>query len=217
MAGDRPPAGLDRVFHLAEADNWPSIQRHGLLSAEALLDLPGVAAGDHARVRRHRAARTVLANGVVVRDQTPMPPDALRGCLRGMIPGQWYALLNGKVFFWADPERLARHLRACRRHDQIVMVLDAAALLARHGGRAAVSAFNTGNARRQPAVRGRATFVPYATWRDSAWRHEAVGLGTRERPRSHRPAELTVDHAVPDVMRFIVDTHPLKAGQGIAL
>ncbi|MGH6927237.1 MAG: DUF7002 family protein, partial [Dongiaceae bacterium] len=34
--------GITRVFHLAEAANWPSIKRHGVLSTRALLDLAGV-------------------------------------------------------------------------------------------------------------------------------------------------------------------------------
>lgn len=200
-----PHTSLTRVYHLAETDNWPSIQKHGLLCATALLGLAGNNDDDRNRVVRHRTTRTVLSNGAVVRDQTPMPPAALRLCLHDMAPDEWYALLNSKVFFWADVERLNRHLHACRRHPQVVMVLDAAALLSRYSERAAVSPFNTGNARRRPASRGRATFVPYLTWYASGWQHEATGLGTRPRSRSHRPAELTVDGAVPDVMDFVVD------------
>jgi hypothetical protein len=196
---------IGRLFHLAEAENWPSIQKHGLLSAVALLDLPGVTADDRARVTRHRSARTVLSNGTVVRDQGPMPPAALRRCLQGMTPEEWYALINARVFFWLDDERLARHLRACRRHAQVVIELDAPRFLVRHAARAAVSPFNTGNARRRPAFRGHSTFVPYATWLESGWQHEAAGLGRPARPRTHRPAELTVDHAVPDIMDFVRD------------
>jgi hypothetical protein len=217
MAGDRAVDALQQVYHLAEADNWPSIQRRGLLSAAALLDLPGVAAADRARVRDHRPARTVLANGLVVRDQTPMPPAALEHCLRDMTPAQWYALLNAKVFFWVDRDRLQRHLHACRRSAQVVIVLDAAALLRVHAARASLTPFNTGNARRQPALRGRATFVPYAAWREAGWQREADGLGTRPRPRGHRPAELAIDGAVPDAMRFVIETRAVAAGQDITL
>jgi hypothetical protein len=217
VSGEGAPVGLSRVYHLAEADNWPSIQQHGLLSATALLDLPGVTATDRAQVRAHRPARTVLANGLVVRDQTPMPPAALQRCLRGLTPGQWYALLNGKVFFWVDRDRLVRHMRACRRNPQVIMVLDAAALLDAYAARASVTPFNTGNARRRPALRGRSTFVPYTVWRDSGWRHEADGLGTGPRPRHLRPAELAIDGAVPDAMRFVIDTRAVAAGEAVAL
>jgi hypothetical protein len=93
------------------------------------------------------------------------------------------------------------------------MVLDAERLLARHGARAAVSPFNTGNARRRPASRGAATFVPYATWQQSGWVHEATALGTRSRPRSHPPAELAVDWAVPDALSFLVKVRHVAAGE----
>lgn len=215
----RPASGraITRIFHLAEADNWPSIEKRGLMSAAALLDLPGVTAEDKDRVRAHRAVRTVLGNGAVVRDQTPMPPAALQCCLHGMTPRQWYALLNTKVFFWVDPERLHRHLHACRRSAQVVMVMDATALLRTYAPQASVTPFNTGNARRKPAFRGRATFVPYAAWVRSGWQQETTALGTRPRPRNHRPAELTVDHAVPDAMRFVIDVRRVNPGQAITL
>jgi hypothetical protein len=209
-------AAITRVYHLAEADNWPSIQVHGLLSAQALLQLAGNTEADRHRVMRHRVSRTVLSNGTVVRDQGPMPPAALQRCLRGMTPAEWYALLNAKVFFWVDADRLNRHLRACRHHPQVVMVLDATRLLGRYAPRTAVSPFNTGNARRRPAPRGRETFVPYATWLESGWEREASGLGTSARSRSHPPAELTVDRSVPDAMDFVVDVRFPVAGESVA-
>lgn len=200
-----------RVFHIAEADNWSSIQRDGLLSARALFERAGARPEDRAAVEKHRAVRAVLSDGTVIRDQSPMPPSALKPCLRRLTPAQWYGILNGKVFFWFDEDRVARHLHACRRTAQIVLTIDAEALLARHGERASVAPFNTGNARRKPAVRGRATFVPWATWRASGWRSESDGLGTPPRSRSHKPAELTVDHAVPDILDFVVARRAVKS------
>lgn len=200
-----------RVFHIAEADNWPSIQRDGLLSANALFERAGARSEDRAAVEKHRAVRAVLGDGTVIRDQSPMPPAALKTCLRGLTPTQWYALLNGKVFFWFDEDRVARHLHACRRSAQIVLTIDAEALLARHAVRASVAPFNTGNARRKPAVRGRATFVPWATWQASGWRSESDGLGTTLRAKNHKPAELTIDRAVPDILEFVVARRAVKA------
>ncbi|MBM3620798.1 MAG: hypothetical protein FJX20_08910 [Alphaproteobacteria bacterium] len=200
-----------RVYHIAEAENWPSIQRDGLLSARALFERAGARAADRAAVEKHRPARAVLSDGTVIRDQSPMPPAALKPCLRGLTPAQWYQLLNGKVFFWFDEDRVERHLHACRRTAQIALTIDAEALLARHAARASVAPFNTGNARRKPAVRGRATFVPWATWRASGWRSESDGLGTALRSKSHKPAELTIDRAVPDILDFVVARRTVKA------
>ena len=202
------------LYHLAQVDNWSSIERYGLLSTQALLDLAGLSNEEREYVEhRHRAERVVLPNGVVISDQKPMPPTALERCLHDMTPEQWYALLNSKVFFWLDTERLSRLRRVYRAQPQILLSLDTQRLLARHAERIALTPINTGNARRQPAQRGLCTFVPYTTWLVSGWASETEGLHTRPRPRSHIPAELTVDYALPDVMDFVIDVRRLEAGE----
>ena len=201
----------DQVYHLVEAANWPSVQRHGLLSTQELLRLTSPSPTVRKRISTaQRLRHTVLSNGVSIRDQVPMPPDALRKCLIGMTPAEWYSLLNGMVFFWCDRDRLNRQLGACGGRPQIVLTLDTKRLLVRHAQRAAITPFNTGNARRKPAIRGRATFVPYAIWVASAWRSEAEALGVRERPSNHAPVELTVAGAVRDVADFILNVEHLQ-------
>src|SRR5437879_6689365 len=101
--GTLPPV----VYHMAEAVNWPSIERAGLLSARALLELAGVPEAERGQVDlEQRTGPLLLPGGMVIRDQKPMPPAALERCLHGMTPAQWYALLNSQVFFWLDIERL---------------------------------------------------------------------------------------------------------------
>jgi hypothetical protein len=199
------------VYHFADAENWPSIQRRGLLSATRLLALSGLSAGDQARIERaQRPVSLTLPGGAVLRDQAPMPPSALARCLVDMTPAEWYALINSKVFFWFDIERLNRQRRASGiSPEAVVMTIDTERLLAVHGDRAHLSAINTGNARRKPAVRGRQSFVPYATWRESRWASEAAALGIRPRPASHRPVELTVGDDLPEVMDFVVSLRQL--------
>ena len=200
-----------QVYHLVEASNWPSVQRHGLLSTRELLRLTGYPPATRRRLSNaQRRTMTPLSDQVTVRDQLPMPPDALQRCLVGMTPAQWYDLLNGMVFFWCDRGRLERMLRACGRRPQILLIIDTKQLLARHAAAAFVTPFNTGNARRQPAIRGRATFVPYATWLESAWRSEAKGVGVRERPARHAPVELTIAGAVPNVAELIVSVETFE-------
>ena len=211
----------NQVYHLVEAANWSSVQRHGLLSTQDLLRLTGLSPTVRKRISTtQRLQHTALSDGISIRDQVPMPADALRKCLIGMTPAEWYSLLNGMVFFWCDRERLNRQLRACGGRPQIVLTLDTKGLLARHAQRVAMTPFNTGNARRKPAIRGWATFVPYATWLASAWRSEAEALGIRERPSSHAPVELTVAGAVRDIAEFIsniehvhVDGSPRKQNE----
>lgn len=198
------------VYHLAEAENWPSIQRHGLLSTRALLDRVGMHGSSRAAVEReHRPNRMILPTGLVIRDQKPVPPAALERCLVGLTASRWYELLNSKVFFWFDPERLNRQRRACGRFPQVVLTIDSDRLLRRYAAQTALTPINTGNARRKAALRGAATFVPYSAWQDSAWLSEAQALGTHPRPRRHPPVELTVTNFVPDVMDFVLSVQHL--------
>jgi hypothetical protein len=156
-----------------------------------------------------RREHTELPSGVHIRDQCPQPPTPLESCLVDMTPADWYALINSRVFFWLDYERLNRQRTACEPRPQIVptplevclvdmepadwyalinsrvfiwldyerlnrqrkaceprpqALLDAAALVAAHGDRIAVTPINTGNAKCQPDRSGRATFVPYSEW-----------------------------------------------------
>ncbi|MFI4986790.1 MAG: DUF7002 family protein [Alphaproteobacteria bacterium] len=186
-----------------------------MLSARALLDLAGLQGAERLGIeRRHRPSSVVLPNGAVLRDQAPMPPAALARCLMGMAAEDWYALLNSKVFFWLDADRLNRQRRAGGTPRRaVVMIIDAERLLTKHGEGAALSPINSGYALRRPAPRGRGTFVPYARWLDDAWASEAAALGTRARPRSHRPAELTVADGVPDVMAFVASLRRLAPNE----
>ena len=202
------------LYHLTQIENWPSIERYGLLSTQALLDLARLDEIERERVgHQHRAERVLLPDGVVISDQKPMPPTALKRCLHDMTPEQWYKLLNSKIFFWLDTERLGRLRRVYRAQPQILIRIDTERLLARYAERIALTPINTGNARRQPAQRGTSTFVPYKTWLESGWVSETEALHTRARLRSHPPAELTVDYAVPDVLDFVIDVRRLEPGE----
>ena len=118
------------VYHLAEESNWPSIERDGLLSASKLLDAAGLAWADRARMERaQRLAHTELPTGVQIRDQRPMPPATLEACLVGLTPAEWYALINARVFFWFDPDRLNLQRAACEPRPQVVLAVDTAKLV----------------------------------------------------------------------------------------
>ncbi len=199
------------IYHLAEAVNWPSIERSGLLSTRALLEMAGLSDEERRDIeQRHRNEPVILPNGAMIRDQKPMPPSALERCLHGMTPAQWYTLLNSKVFFWLDIDRLNRMRRASGEQAQVVMIIDTERLLAHHSERVALTPINTGNARRRPAQRGLQTFVPYRTWIESGWMSEAQALGTSIRPGSHQPVELTVSYAVLNVLDCMKDMRYLE-------
>ncbi len=195
-----------QMFHLAEEENWPSIKRYGLLSAEKLM----LRSNTSHLLNSYRMERTVLSDGTIIRDQKPIPPKALERCLIGMHPAEWYRLLNSKIFFWFDPDRVNRQKKACGANRQKVMIIGTEHLLSKYAEAASVTPFNTGNARRKPAPRSRDTFVPYTAWLKSAWKTEAEGLGKHSRPRSHKPVELTLNDSVPDIMDFVIDVKSLN-------
>ncbi|GCE27678.1 hypothetical protein KDA_31620 [Dictyobacter alpinus] len=205
---------LTSIYHMAEAANWPAIQRDGLHSASTLLDFAGILGKDRERLEKHqRLTHTELPNGIQIRDQRPMPAAALANCLIGITPSEWYTLINAHIFFWLDPTRLNRHRAACGARPQVVLTVDASKLVAAYAEKIAITPINTGNARRRPARRGAATFVPYTTWVTSAWTSEAASLGTPVRPSSHHPVELTVVGSIPDIMQFVVGVQQLAPGQ----
>ena len=193
MEPDRLAALHPVLYHMADAHNFESLERRGLLSTSALLDELGVS-GD-ARVELEAAHRpnTVALTGtdgtVYVRDQHPLEPAALAACLDNVSPGDWYRTLNARVFFWPTQDRLERMLKAYGRSEQAILEVDTVGLLERYADRLELSHINSGYASsRYPAAkRGRYTFVPLSEYAYSA---------------KNKIAEVTVLGAVPDVLEL---------------
>jgi hypothetical protein len=181
---------LERLYHLAEAENIASILKHGLMSAEGLLDFVRVSEPHRtALLRGHRPDCVRLSENVLIRDQRPMPPIALARALEDDLePADWYALLNSHVFLWTDRERVDRQRQACGDRRQALITFDGAALLERFGPEAFLSPINSGNARRKPAPRSRNTLVHYEVWQRKGW-----PTGPRTRP----PAEVLFRCPIP--------------------
>jgi hypothetical protein len=185
-------------YHLAEAENLPSILKHGLLSTERLLDLVRMAQPERGTfLRTHRPHSVRLSESVCIRDQRPMPPTALTTALRGGLePGDWYALLNRHVFLWPSHERMERQRAACGGRPQVLLVFDGKALLDGFGTDAFLSPINSGNARRKAAARGHETLVPYEVWLREGW-----PTGQRWRP----PAEALFRCPIPPRAPYLLD------------
>jgi hypothetical protein len=202
---------IETAYHLVDASNWASVQKHGLMSARLLMEVcGGIEPGAY---RNHRPNSQRLASGLLIRDQRPMPPKALTRCLAsGLTPEDWFELLNSKVFFWLDLERLNRQRLACGPSPQVALIVNASRLLMKYNDLATVTPINTGNARRSPALRNFTTFVPYKRWLIDRWADENIP-GVRPRPRNHRPVELTISEAVPDILDYVIAVVPLSSGQ----
>jgi hypothetical protein len=182
-------------YHWAEPDNLASIRQHGLLSTERLLDLAKVPKNQReAMLNQHRPESITLPNGVIIRDQKPMPPHLIARALpKDVSPSAWYRFLNRFVFLWSNRERVERHLRAFGGRPQILLEFDAPLLLEQLGDRIYLSPINSGNARRRPAPRSLRTFVPYREWMKTGWR----ALDRESRAPRCPPAEILLEGNLP--------------------
>ena len=148
---------------------------HGLLSTSALLDLLKCPPDQRKRIELHRRPEKVSLyipniGRVVIRDQKPMSDAVLRKVLTNVTPEDWYRLLNGKVFFWPNLDRLKRFLG--QDSEQIVITVDTGRLLADHRESIYISHINSGatlhNARRRgPETFKRVAEFPFECWRPS--------------------------------------------------
>lgn len=172
-------ARFPTVWHVIEAEGLPAARRFGLLPAAGLRALAGAAACD---ANRDDFAPLALPGGhtAVLRFQL-MRDEALRPSLRGAYAGRpdlWRAMLDRRVFFWADPDRCRAFVRATRREraksrgapgkaEPVVLAVATADLLRAHAARAAYSTFNTGSPVRggKRTPRDEHSFRPVAQYR----------------------------------------------------
>ena len=213
MTPDEFTDRFPRLFHMAEAEAWPSIQRHGLLSTAALLDLYEIRGPARERIERRRRGDFLpvehpVHGRALIRDQKPLTDETLAPVLRdGLTPSDWYALLNARVFFWVEEERLRKLLHTYRHRRNVVLVFDTARVLADHAGRITLSPINSGYSRRYAQPRGRETFRRLADY--PAWRVGADGRRTRQ-----PVAECALDYALPGAERYLLEVRQPDPANG---
>lgn len=192
-----------KLFHMAESGTWESIQRHGLLSTTALLDLFEINGNRREQIEGERRPESVeirhLKHGVaIIRDQKPMTESALLKCLQEPVtPQEWYRTLNGNVFFWLSEKRLNRLLgaRAYRMKQHCVLTLNTARLIEQHSEQITLAPINTGSTIFRPQSRGHDTFRAILDYPFDYW--------NERRPTSEAVVELVVRYSVPHVHKFV--------------
>ena len=195
------------LYHMAELSNWPNIQRYGLLSTSALLDLFEIAGPSRFEIESQWRPKSIELDHptygtAVVRDQMPMREDRLRGCLVDMTTQQWYELINRKTFFWPDQIPLGWMLGAAPYigREHAVIVVPTEQLLARHANVVTLSAINSGSVRPVRATgraprRGPSTFQSLQEFADRWIR------------------ELAVDYSVPDIADLAIRVEARQANR----
>ena len=128
-----------RLYHMAEVGNWPNIQKYGLLSTTALLDLFEVTNPLRKKIESEWRSDSVTINHpvygkAIIRDQKPMPPQEIEKCLIDMTAQQWYEFLNKKTFFWSQEDYLNRLLNAFayKNRPHFVLIVDTQLLVYKH-------------------------------------------------------------------------------------
>jgi hypothetical protein len=198
-----------QLYHMAEANTWGSIRRHGLLSTSGLLDLFEIAGAERELIESQRRAESITITHpkfgtAVIRDQKPMRAAAIASCLTDMTPRGWYELLNQRVFFWLTRKRLITLLnaRAYKGKMHCVLTVDTARLLERYVGSVTLSPINSGSALYNPRPRGSRTFLasseyPYAERQKLRGEKDAI-------------AELAVDYAIRDIEDLVIRVDHMK-------
>jgi hypothetical protein len=159
---------------MAADGSWPSIRDNGLLTTAQQVERcapPKEVADSILRSRRSQIIWLTTPDGirVAVRDQKPLLLHNL--VLEGTDLQGWLDILNSRVFFWVNKERLDKLLRAraYRSSPHHVIVVDTASLVSKHADQIRLSPFNTGATIFPPPsapLRGPGTFQ---TLRDYRW------------------------------------------------
>ena len=195
---------------MASAAAWRSIQTHGLLTTEQLVDMYQVSEAIRASILNRKRETVVIIErqgmpDVVIRDQKPMkfiedkidPGSSLRLYLNA---------INARVFFWPTRDRLTRLLgaREYRGKPQVILHVDTAKLVERHTARVELCRFNSGAVtQKNHPPRGHLSWIPVSEYPYDDFR--------RRYGRAQALAEVTVRDGVPDVLELVSDVERVEA------
>lgn len=191
------------AYHMADEYAWPSIQRYGLLSTRAMVELYNPDPGLRGQILSQRRRTSITLDStdlgsMVVRDQLPL--KFLDKCLHpGVSAQQFLDALNGRVFFWLSTKRLDTLVNALanRKRRHLVLHVDTAAMLEVYDAHAQLAPYNTGSMHVPNAPkRGPDIFTDLEDYPFEYWAKK------NGNSRDH-VVELTIPHAVPDITRFI--------------
>ena len=201
------------LYHVAADGAWPSIQRHGLLSTAALVTRWGVRQGapQAAILTRRRGESLELTHPeygtAVIRHQKAMHESSLAAALEDLSPGEWYTMLNDRVFFFLQKARLNELLsaRAYRDDAHTVITVDTRSLVAAHEDDIELTKVNTGFAQRFSAEpRGQGSFQSIAEYPHPTRAHASAKVLD--------VAELAVYRGVRDITKHVKRVERMRDG-----
>ena len=201
---------------MAEKDSWESIKKYGLLSTTALLDLydySGKSRFDIESAHRN-ASVTIKKDGLshaIIRDQLPMTDSGLARCLQdGLLPKDWYEILNSKSFFWTSVERLHKLLngREYRDKEHDVLIVDTRKLVDKYANQISLAHMNTGNTKPFPHPRGINTFKSIENF--------PFEERFKKNKLENTVVELCVNEGVPDIEDYTTGVNRVKGKETLS-
>ena len=198
------------LYHMASPNCWPSMQQLGLLSSSALVELFEVPEPRRTALltSQRRGTETLLHaihGSASLRDQKPLSEKNLARCLIDCSSSDWYRILNERVFFWLNRDRLLTLMSAAEYAGEphTVLELDTAGLLSQHLDRIELAHMNTGNTRPFAHPRGASTFrslknYPYESRRRLSDYNAIVELTVLSGVSNLTDYLLKVEHATVD-------------------
>jgi hypothetical protein len=198
-----------RLYHMAEGSSWAGIQRHGLLSTIALLDLFEVTPDARRAILSEQRTESItiehpVHGKAVIRDQKPLNRSKLeKKALKGCSFQQWLDMLNSRVFFWLCKERLQTLMCAREYCSQthVVLVLDTLRLATDLQQSITLAPMNTGNTRPFAHERSLQTFRRMAEYPFEERLHRGL---------YYTAVELAVEIGVPNIMDYLIEAAEMK-------
>lgn len=198
------------LYHMAAKDSWDGIRAHGLLSTSSLLDLYEIRGQERVAIEEKHRPETVSIfhrqyGTALIRDQKPMSDDGLtRALADGLTPADWYRILNSKVFFWTNEERLHRLLcaRAYRNEEHDVLWVDTRRVVDAHATDVRLCPMNSGATKPMPHPRGIASFLPIADYPWAMW--------VKKRGVEGAVVEVAIEHGIPQVANNVLRVVRMK-------
>lgn len=189
------------LYHMAEKGIWPSLEKHGLLSTAALLDLFCISGTKRIEIEETRRPQGIEIlhpkyGRAFIRDQKPMHDSKLASCLGDKLtPRDWFKTLNSKVFFWLTEDRLHTLMKAYSGRSHLILEIDTAALLKKHGDKVFLTPLNTGSTSPMAHPRGLNSFLSPDKYPLEENKRKKGGL-------TKAIVELTVEHSVHDICKL---------------
>jgi hypothetical protein len=193
-----------KLFHMTNLITFKQVRRHGLLTAEAIVQRCVAGSSEQERLLSRRRPRHVHLTDprramFILSDNRPLSEAKLSKVLEdGLTPKDWLKMLSKRVFFWTDRKSVNRLMEASNHATQrkVLLEIDTLKFAQAYGDMIEISPINSGATIHQAAARGHATFAPIRDLDFAHWR--------RSRPKKSPDTirEVTVPQNIPDILKF---------------